>query len=301
MLGTSLGSKEAIRWSCKKKKVSAEAQAPSSKIGGKGTVFILLHATETHWYLRRLCRRLPLNIKAAAVARCLDNPFFRGFKSMVFCRTTFALLHPSYKLWSLILTSEIQTIHSIHHSSNSTWAMVFSLLACVEEAQRSLPFAGKSGFCILPPVLILTVKGCYGCCHLFRTSLSRQAEGWKWLKIKSHRTATLNIKVQAHPRQTRRSHLGCASGRCVGVCMWGSICFPKHHCGHIYTSPLIDLFRWLLYNFGLLLLRFRTVFFKRLFNQKPPDLLMPWWAELHVPGSACLAIWIARCHAFARI
>ncbi len=161
------------------------------------------------------------------------------------------------------MTSEIiQTIHSIHHSSNSTWAMVFSLLACVEEAQRSLPFAGKSGFCILPPVLILTVKGCYGCCHLFRTSLSRQAEGWKWLKIKSHRTATLNIKVQAHPRQTRRSHLGCASGRCVGVCMWGSICFPKHHCGHIYTSPLIDLFRWLLYNFGLLLLRFRTVFFK---------------------------------------
>lgn len=52
------------------------------------------------------------------------------------------------------------------------------------------------------------------------------------VKIKSHGTA---FEVQAHPRQTRRSHLGCASGIewevcgefvCVCVCV-GLQFFPS--------------------------------------------------------------------------
>lgn len=227
-------------------------------------------------YLRRLRRRsrLPL-IKVAAVARCLGNAFF-SFKSQEYgvLQNNFCTAPPKLS-WSLILTSEIQTIHSIHHSSNSTWAMVFPclsiknlLLACVEEAQRSLLFAGKSGFCILPRIFILTVKGCYGCCK----------DKVTWDSLRGSSTSAADTQVAFGMCEWDRV------GGVWGVCVCGAPVFPKRHCGHIYASPLIDLFPCLLYNLAC--------FF---------CLLMPWWAERHVPGSACLAIWIARCHAFARI
>ena len=90
----------------------------------------------------------------------------------------------------------------------------------------------KSGFCILPRIFILTVKGCYGCCK----------DKVTWDSLRGSSTSAADTQVAFGMCEWDRV------GGVWGVCVCGAPVLPKRHSGHIYASPLIDLFPCLLYN-----------------------------------------------------